>query len=120
MINRDEILAYVRQKYGTQPDHPWLNHPDYAVLRHEGSGKWYGVIMNVPNAKLGLLGEGDAKVLNLKCDPVTNSLLRGQHGILPAYHMNKEHWITVVLDSPFPKEEVYNLIDMSFRLTKRS
>ena len=44
--------------------------------------------------------------------------LRGQRGILPAYHMNKEHWITIVLDSPFPEEEIYNLINLSYDLTK--
>ena len=74
--------------------------------------------MNVPRIKLGLTGEGSAEILDLKCDTVLNSLLRGQQGILPAYHMNKEHWITIVLDSSFPKEEIYNLINSSYDLTK--
>jgi len=38
--------------------------------------------------------------------------------ILPAYHMNKKHWITIALDSPFPKEEIYDLISLSYDLTK--
>ena len=33
-------------------------------------------------------------------------------------YMNKEHWITIVLDSPFPEEEIYNLINFSYDLTK--
>ena len=33
-------------------------------------------------------------------------------------YMNKEHWITVVLDSSFPEDEIYNLITMSYDLTK--
>lgn len=118
MINREEILAYVKGKFDTEPDYPWVKHPDYAVLRHKWAGKWYGVIMNVPRVKLGLSGEGRVDIINLKGNPELNSLLRSQQGILPAYHMNKEHWITIVLDSPFPKDEIFNLINSSYSLTK--
>lgn len=118
MIDREEILSYVKKKFNTEPDYPWVKHPNYAVLRHEGYGKWYGLIMNVSRIKLGLTGEGSVEILNLKCDPELNSLLRSQQGVLPAYHMNKEHWITIVLNSPFPKEDLYNLINLSYDLTK--
>lgn len=62
--------------------------------------------------------EGSVDIINLKCDPELISLLRNEQGILPAYHMNKEHWITIVLDCPFPKEEIYKLINLSYDLTK--
>lgn len=39
--------------------------------------------------------------------------------MLPAYHMNKEHWITLVLERVDSKEEVYHLIEVSFNLTKK-
>lgn len=91
MIDREEILSYVKEKFNTKADYPWSKHTSYAVLRHEISGKWYGLIMNVANDKLGLEGEGSAEALNLKCEPQLNSLLRSQPGVLPAYHMNKEH-----------------------------
>jgi predicted DNA-binding protein (MmcQ/YjbR family) len=118
MIEREEILAYVKEKFDTAPDYPWFNHPDYAVLRHMGGGKWYGLIMNVPRIKLGLTGEGSAEIVNLKCDPELNILLRSQQGTLPAYHMNKKHWITIVLNSSFHKKDIYNLINLSYDLTK--
>ena len=118
MIKIESILTYAKEKFDTEPDYPWLKYPDYAVLRHKNSGKWYGLIMNVPKIKLGLTGKGSAEILDLKCDVELNDFLRGQRGVLPAYHMNKEHWITIVLDSPFPEEEIYNLIDLSYDLTK--
>ena len=118
MIEREEIITYVKGKFHTEPEYPWIKYPDYVVLRHEGGGKWYGLIMNVPKIKLSLSGKGSANILDLKCDPALKNLLRGQQGILPAYHMNKEHWITIVLDGSFPKEEIYNLIDLSYDLTK--
>jgi predicted DNA-binding protein (MmcQ/YjbR family) len=118
MIKREEILAYVKEKFDTDPDYPWFKYPDYAVLRHKGDGKWYGLIMNVPRIKLGLTGEGSVEILDLKCDPGLNSLLRSQQWVLPAYHMNKKHWITIVLNSYPHKEEIYNLINLSYDLTK--
>ena len=118
MIKRESIFTYVKEKFNTEPDYPWLKHPDYAVFRNNTSSKWYGLIMNVPRVKLGLMGKGSAEILDLKCDVELNDFLRGQQGVLPAYHMNKEHWITIVLDSPFPEEEIYNLINLSYDLTK--
>lgn len=118
MIERQEIFAYVKEKFDTEPDYPWFKYPDYVVFRHDGGGKWYGLIMNVPRIKLDLTGKRSVEILDLKCEAALNSALRGQQGILPAYHMNKEHWITIVLDSPFLKEEIYNLINFSYDLTK--
>ena len=82
-------------------------------------GKWYGVIMNLPRATLGLAGKGDVEVVNLKCDHVLDVLLNSEPGaVLPAYHMNKKHWLTIVLDGKFPAGELYGLIDESHGLTR--
>ncbi|MBR2522363.1 MAG: MmcQ/YjbR family DNA-binding protein, partial [Coriobacteriales bacterium] len=43
--------------------------------------------------------------------------LRSIPGIFPAYHMNRKHWITVVLDDTLADEEVARLIETSFELT---
>ena len=118
MIERQEILAYAKEKFNTDPDYPWSKYPDYAVLRHEGNGKWYGLIMKVPGIKLGLTEKGNVDILDLKCDPTLNGILRSEQGILSAYHMNKKHCITIVLHSSFPKQEIYNLINFSYDLTK--
>lgn len=118
MIERKEIFTYVKEKFNTVPDYPWSKYPDYAVLRHKGSNKWYGLIMKVSRVKLGLTGDDSVEIINLKCDTTLNGLLRSEEGILPAYHMNKKHWITILLNSSFSKEETYKLINMSYELTK--
>lgn len=117
-MTREDILDYVKKKYETEPDFPWFIDPESAVLRHNKSRKWYGLLMKVAKNKLGLKGEGVANILNLKCDMVMASLLNRPE-IMPAYHMNKRHWITVLLDGNLPKEEVYNLIDISYELTQK-
>ena len=56
-------------------------------------------------------------ILNVKCDPVLSGSLRVRPGILPAYHMNKENWISILLDGTVEKEQVLTLLDMSYELT---
>lgn len=119
MASREDILAYAAKAFQTQPDHPWARYPEYAVLRHARSGKWYGLIMTLPRSKLGLAGTGNVEVVNLKCDHVLDVLLHSAPGAaLPAYHMNKKHWITIVLDDEFPDDELYALIDESHGLAR--
>lgn len=89
-----------------------------AVLRHKKNNKWYGLLTKVARAKLYIEGDGEVEILNVKCDPVLGDLLRRENSILPAYHMNKEHWITIVLDGSVPIEEVFHLLDTSYGLTK--
>ena len=114
-MTRAEVLEYVRLEYGTEPDYPW--HDDNAVLRHAGNGKWYGLLMKIRRDRLGLPGQELFDVMNVKCDPILVGALRSQEGFRPAYHMNKERWITILLDGSAPEALVKQLIDMSFSAT---
>jgi predicted DNA-binding protein (MmcQ/YjbR family) len=118
MTTRKAILAYIKSQYGIEPDYPWRRNPNYAILRHKTSRKWLAAIIDISKGKLGLKGDNVVDVLNLKCDPLLIGPLQKEAGIFPAYHMNKEHWISVLLESPIPKEKVFGLIDLSYDLTK--
>jgi predicted DNA-binding protein (MmcQ/YjbR family) len=77
--------------------------------------------MDVSPEKLGLPGdEGDSVVtaINLKVDdPIFRDMIIQEDGIMPAYHMNKQHWITVLLDGTVPEDRVYELLEMSYLAT---
>jgi predicted DNA-binding protein (MmcQ/YjbR family) len=118
MINRSEIFDHAEKKFNASPDYPFEKYPQYAVLRRADNGKWFGLIMNVSRDKLGLRGDGEVDVLDIKCHPATVGGLRSAPGFLPAYHMNKEHWLSVVLDGSVSKKEVLALLDESHHLTK--
>ena len=118
MLTREDIFKHIKENYGTSPDYPWEKFPKYAALRHESNEKWYGLIINVLPDKIGLEGNDEIDVLNLKCPPEESDSLRNGKNILPGYHMDKEHWISLVLERTDPEEEIYNLIEQSFNLTK--
>ncbi len=59
--------------------------------------------------------------INLKCDPETGVQLREQYSsVLPGYHMNKRHWITVLMDSSVPDRLIKEWIDNSYGLAAGS
>ena len=116
-MTRQEIFEWVKRRYHTVPDYPWSD--DNAVLRHGDSKKWYGLIMEIGRDKLGLDGEDTADIMNLKCEPLLIGSLRERDGFHPAYHMNKDQWLSVRLDGSVPDDEFKNLIDLSFELTQK-
>jgi predicted DNA-binding protein (MmcQ/YjbR family) len=74
--------------------------------------------MDVQSNKLGLSGSEYIDVVNLKIDDMFfRDVIIKEDGIKPAYHMNKMHWITVLLDGTVPEKRVLELIDMSFLAT---
>ena len=73
--------------------------------------------MRVPSEKLGLASTGEVEVMNIKCEPLgVIQLLDESKGFLPAYHMNKTYWITVLLDGSVELKRIQNLLKMSFDL----
>ncbi len=115
---RESIIKYAHTEYKATADYPWKKYPDYAVLRHQRSRKWFALFMNVPKEKLGLAGEGRIDIVNVKCRPELIGSYRAQTGFLPAYHMNKEHWLSVLLDNTIAEADILSLIDDSYQLTK--
>ena len=122
-MTREELFEQVWELWGTEPDHPFADNPEVSVLRHEGQGKWFGVVMPVRLSKLGLRGqEEETDVLNIKCQPPLVTLLQQREGVFPAYHMNRRHWVSIRLDavtpdSELPPAELMELVDLSRRLT---
>ena len=112
-----QVFDYVLKQYGTQPEYLWKSYPDYAVLRHQDNRKWYAIVMNVEKSSLGLGGTGKMPVMNVKCSPEMLSVFLPQAGFLPAYHMNKNHWLTVLLDGSVEKDTILFLLNASFDLT---
>ena len=109
------IMDQVQEKYGNQLEYLWEKSPDTAVLRHEGSQKWYAVLMRIPWDKLDKDREGLVEAVNLKHDQVADLL--SHKGIYPAFHMNKRYWISLALDDSLSDEDVLDLLEISWNLT---
>lgn len=117
--NREGVISHIKNKYGAQKETLWIKYPNYAVFRHE-NGKWFAVIMDKTKNKLGKRGGEKVDILNVKCNYILQNSLLQEEGFFQAYHMNKNNWITILLDGSVDENKVYELIDLSFSEVGRS
>ena len=116
-MNRNELESFIKETYNADANYPWFKYPNYEVFRHSSNQKWFALIMDVPKSKLGLQGTETLDVVNFKCAPLLIGSLREESGFFPAYHMNKDSWITVALDGSVSDEKIKMLLDMSYQAT---
>ena len=112
-------VAYVEQEFGIVPDNPFSDF-ESMVMRHPASGKWFALIMRVTADKLGLheRQQESIEIQNVKCEPALLGSFRNKEGIHPAYHMNKDHWLTIRLDGSVSDADVCEMIGMSYNMTR--
>ena len=107
-MNIDTFRNYCLSKKGVTEDLPFG--PDNLVFKV--MGKMFSIVS---------LDEVPLRT-NLKCDPERAIELREEYdgSILPGYHMNKQHWNTLILDHRLDPELVFELIDHSYELVADS
>lgn len=108
MTTREEALGYGLSLPDTYQDAPF--HDDNWILvrckRNKKAFLWtYEYNGNIQ--------------INLKVNPEWRDTWIGLFdAVKPAYHMNKRHWITIVLDGTMPDEEVKRFIEESYGLVE--
>lgn len=117
-MNKDELIKYIEENYGAEPEHLWPKYPEFCIFRHANNRKWFVLLSTVPGDKLGLPGDRAVDIMNVKCGPALLGSLLETKGFFPAYHMNKSNWVTVLLDGSVPNDEIIGVLDISFALTK--
>lgn len=114
-----EVIAYVKEKYKDELEYLWKKSPNNAIVRRKDKGKWYAAILTVSRRKLGFDSDEIAEVLDLRMKPEEVEKSVDGQIILPGYHMNKKHWITICLDGRVSLEKICALIDESYKLAVR-
>ena len=116
---KQEFLEYCLDTYGTSPDYPFDDWMESAVLRHADNRKWYAIVMKVSRRKFGFESDEVIDVVNLKLPTEMFGSFGATDGVYPAYHMNKLHWISVLLPDA-PDDVVQFLVNVSYEATRRS
>lgn len=116
-MEREVLFDYIQDNFKSKPEYLWSKFPSYAVFRHPNSDKWFAVVMNIPGDKFDLNTNEKVDVLNVKVRPEHVGALRLMDGVYPAYHMNKEHWISILLNNSMSENEIFGLLNESYDLT---
>lgn len=114
-----KVIKYILEKYGDKAEYLWEKFPKYAIFRNRKTEKWYVLIGEVKKIKLGIDSNEDIEIINLHAKPEVVEELVKAPDIYPAYHMNKKHWITIILDGSVELKKIYKLIDESYCLSHK-
>ncbi len=108
--------TYLNSEFGDRSDRPFAKYPGYSVYRFPGSGKWYALVGEVTEKTIrpdSRNGERKTEIVNIKIEPEKKEDLISIDGIFPAYHMNKNSWVTIVLDGTVPDSTLFRLVSES-------
>ena len=116
-MTKQSFLEYCLNTYNPSPDYPFDEDFETAVLRHADNRKWYAIVMRVSRSKFGMDSDEVIDVVNLKLPTEMFGSFGAADGVYPAYHMNKLHWISVLLPDA-PDDVVQFLTNVSFEATR--
>ena len=116
-MTKQELFNLCMDSYATSPDYPFEDDFETAALRHADNRKWFAIVMQVSRRKFGLDSDEIIDVVNLKLPTEMFGSFGAADGVYPAYHMNKLHWISVLLPDA-PNDVVKFLTNASFEATK--
>lgn len=112
------LVQYMMDTYGTIPESPWKKYPKFLTFKTTKKQKWYAIMMNIPATSLGSKGAEEVEVLNVKINPPSVAQYIEQKTFFPAYHMNKKHWITIMLHKDISLNMAKTMIDESYKLVE--
>lgn len=108
MTTKDEVIRYCMKFPDVYEDYPFHD-PGTACMRICGNRRIFALILE---------RQGNIWV-NVKCDPEWRDFWRDAYAsIVPGYHMNKEHWNSLILDGSIPEKDVKRLIGESYDLCR--
>ena len=109
----NRITNLVLEKYGDEPEFLWDKFKGSGVFRNPKTKKWYLAILDTDRSKIQENKKGLIEVGLIKLSVENIEKLLKQKHFYPAWHMNKKHWITVILDDSLPDDRIMELIEES-------
>jgi len=108
LITRKEVIQYSKSLSDTYEDYPF--HDDnWTVMRCKKNKKSFVYVYE----------KNDCIWINVKCDSEWVEFWRNAYtSVVPAYHMNKKHWNSIILDGTVPGKEIKRMIAESYDLVK--
>lgn len=108
MKTRKEAVAACMQFADVYEDYPFED-DNWTLMRHKGNRKSFATIYQ---------RQGNIWI-NCKAAPDWNDFWQRTYpAVVPAYHMNKLHWCSIILDGSMSEEEIMEIIEDSYNLTK--
>ena len=116
---KDDYITWIKTQFGAEPDYPWPDDAPYSFVFRCPNEKWFALVMKIKYRQLGLTGDEEVWVVNMKASQDEIPNLIDKKSIFPAWHMNKKHWITVLLTAATDFEKLCELTQKSYELVSK-
>lgn len=102
-MNIEDFRNYCLSLPEAKENMPWTEPRYQNLMTFTVAEKWFCLL------------DLEKKFCNLKCPVNQVTELQDQYkGVEPAWHMNKKHWIKVMLDSDIPAAEIERLVKQAY------
>lgn len=119
----EDLIQYMKEKYNAFVEQPWAKYPENITFKDPDVMKWFALIMPVERNKVAPLWNRDVSessdqvyIINVKAEQYFIGMISQNYGYMPGYHMNKQHWLTILVDGTVPTEQILDRIDDSYEL----
>ena len=112
------LIEHIRNTYGDELEYLWKKFPNNAIWRRKDTEKWYAALLTIPKSKLGVNSDEIVEILDFRVDTEELKTLVDNKKYFLGYHMNKKHWCTIILDNSVSDDEIYLMIEKSYKLAK--
>lgn len=111
----NRINNYIMNTYNSAPEFLWEKYSGYGVYRNKNNNKWFALIANIDKSSVSNTN-GEVEIINVKCNSNDINNLVDNKSYFKAYHMNKNNWITILLDDSLNDKDIIKLIDNSYEM----
>lgn len=104
-MNVEELRDYCIELPGVTEQCPWTDPKYKDLVTFTVGGKWFCLL------------DIDHKFINIKGVPENIQYLQSHFkGALPAWHMNKKYWVSIILESDISDVKIFELVKESYNL----
>ena len=109
-----ELERHILSHYMAEASHPFDKDKSITVFSRTDNKKWFAATKNIGCRSVDVDRSGRIDILNVKLEPRLVTSLRGREGFRPAWNMNRNNWVTILLDGTVPDAEIYGYLDQAF------
>ena len=111
----NRINDYIMNNYNCKPEFLWKKYSGYGVYRNKNNNKWFALIANIDKSSISNSTK-EVEIINVKCSSNDINKLVDNKSYFKAYHMNKNNWITILLDDSLNDNDIIKMIDSSYEV----
>lgn len=109
-----ELESHILGKYAAETDHPFDKDKSVTVFLRQDNRKWFAATKNIGCKFVDIDRPGRVDILNVRLDPHVVTSLRAREGFRPAWHMNQNRWVTILLDGTVSDEDILSYLDAAY------